>query len=115
MENLSIQNNLFEDSKDSSAPFLISNDRPIAARPFFVFVTIGLEKCFKLFDNRFSEGLGNLCLSEMMDEIRVTGIFKNLVQIISNVSGAFWWSQNWKLRLWLSLQFEDYVEILHFI
>ena len=115
MENLAIQNNLFEDSKDSSAPLLISNERPIAARPIFVFVTIGLEKWFKLFDNRFSERLGNLCISEMMDEIRVTGIFKNLVRTISDVSGALWWSQNWKLLLWLSLQFEDYLETLHFI
>ena len=75
MENLAIQNNLFEDSKDSSAPLSISNDRPISARPTFVFVTINLEKCFKLFDNCFSEGLGSLRLSGMMDEIRLTVIF----------------------------------------
>ena len=44
MENLAIQNNLFEDSKDSSAPLLISNDRPIAARPIFVLLPLVWRK-----------------------------------------------------------------------
>ena len=87
MERLSIQSNLFENSEDSSLPLLTTNTRAVSARPTCVFITIGSEKCFKVFENRFSKGLGTLRLSEMMDEIRGTGVFKNLVQIISDVSG----------------------------
>ena len=86
MECLSIQSNLFEDSEDSSLPLLTTNTRSASARPTCVFITIGSEKCFKVFENRFSKGLGNLRLSEMMDEIRGTDVFKKLVQIISNIS-----------------------------
>ena len=32
--------------------------------------------------------MGDLRLSEMQEEIRGTGVFKNLVQIISGISGA---------------------------
>ena len=87
MERLSIESNLFEESEDSSLPLLTTSNRSVSARPTCVFITIGSEKCFKVFENRFSKGLGTLCLSEMMDEIRGTGVFKNLVQIISDVSG----------------------------
>ena len=84
---LSIQSNLFEDSEDSSLPLLTTSNRLVSARPTCVYITIGSDKCFKVFENRFSKGLGTLRLSEMMDEIRGTGVFKNLVQIISDVSG----------------------------
>ena len=87
MERLSIQSNLFEDSEDSSLPLLTTSNRLVSARPTCVYITIGSDKCFKVFENRFSKGLGTLRLSEMMDEIRGTGVFKNLVQIISDVSG----------------------------
>ena len=87
MDRLSIQSNLFEDSEDSSLPLLTTSNRSVSARPTCVFITIGSDKCFKAFENRFSKGLGTLRLSEMMDEIRGTGVFKNLMQIISDVSG----------------------------
>ena len=83
MEHLSIQSNLFEDSEDSLLPLLTTNTRSASARPTCVFITIGSEKCFKVFESRFSKGLGNPSLSE----IRGTGVFKNLVQIISDISG----------------------------
>ena len=78
---------MFEDSEDSSLPLLTASNRSVSARPTCVFITIGSDKCFKIFEHRFSKGLGTLRLSEMMDEIRGTGVFKNLVQIISDVSG----------------------------
>ena len=89
MERLSIKSNLFEDSDDSSLPLLTASNTSVSARPTRVFITIGSDKCFKVFENRFSKGLGTLRLSEIMDEIRGTGVFKNLVQIISDVSGDF--------------------------
>ena len=79
MERLPIQSDLFEDSEEFSAPLFTCNTRPLLARPAYVFVTIGSEKCFKILENRFFEGLGNMRLSEMTDEIRGTGVFKNLV------------------------------------
>ena len=42
---------------------------------------------FQSFENRFCRGIGNSRLSDKLDEIRGTGVFKNLVQIISDVSG----------------------------
>jgi hypothetical protein len=87
MENLSIESNLFEDSEQLSAPLFTANSRTAPTRPTCVFVTIGTEKCFKVFDNCFCKGMGNLRLSEMLEEIRGTGVFKNLVQIISDISG----------------------------
>ena len=60
----------------------------MSTRPTCVFITIGSEKCFKVFDNRFCNGMGDLRLSEMLEEIRGTGVFKNLVQIISDNSGT---------------------------
>ena len=87
MERLSIQSNLFEDSEDSSLPLLTTSNRSVSARPPCVYIIIGSDKYFKVFENRFSKGLGTLRLSEMMNEIRGTGVFKNLVQIISDVSG----------------------------
>ena len=87
MEHLSIESNLFEDSEVLSAPLINANPRTVSARPTCVFITIGQDKCFKVFENRFCKGIGNSRLSEMLDEIRGTGVFKNLVQIISDVSG----------------------------
>ena len=87
MERLSIQSNVFEDSEDSSLPLLTTSNRLVSARPTCVYITTGSDKCFKVFENRFSKGLGTLRLSETMDEIRGTEVFKNLVQIISDVSG----------------------------
>jgi len=87
MENLSIESNLFEDSEQLSAPLINANPRTASARPTCVFITIGQDKCFKVFENRFCKGIGNSRLSEMLDEIRGTEVFKNLVQIISDVSG----------------------------
>ena len=87
MKTLSIESNLFEESDQLSAPLINVNPRTVSARPTCVFVTIGQEKCFKIFENRFCKGLGDLRLSEMLDEIRGTGVFKNLVQIISDTSG----------------------------
>ena len=88
MEHLSIESNLFEDSELLSAPLINANPRTVSARPTCVFITIGQEKCFKVFENRFCKGIGNSRLSEMLDEIRGTQVFKNLVQIISDVSGS---------------------------
>ena len=88
MERLSIQSNLFEDSEDSSMPLLTANPKSTSTRPTYVFITIGSEKCFKVFDNLFCNGIGDLRLSEMLEEIRGTGVFKNLVQIISDNSGT---------------------------
>ena len=88
MERLAIRSNLFEDSEDSSMPLLIANSRSVTARPTCVFITIGSEKCFKVFENRFCKGMADLRLSEMLEEIRGTGVFKNLVQIILDISGA---------------------------
>ena len=87
METLSIESNLFEDSELLSAPLINASSRSVSARPTCVFVTIGQDKCFKVFENQFCRGIGNSRLSEMLDEIRGTGVFKNLVQIISDVSG----------------------------
>ena len=87
METLSIESNLFEDSEQLSAPLINASSRTASARPTCVFITIGQEKCFKVFENRFCKGIGNSRLSEMLNEIRGTGVFKNLVQIISDVSG----------------------------
>ena len=88
MERLSIQSNLFEDSEEFSLPLLTANPRAMSTRLTCVFITIGSEKCFKVFDNRFCNGMGDLRLSEMLEEIRGTGVFKNLVQIISDNSGT---------------------------
>ena len=87
METLSIESNLFEDSELLSAPLINASSRSVSARPTCVFVTIGQDKCFKVFENQFCRGIGNSRLSEILDEIRGTGVFKNLVQIISDVSG----------------------------
>ena len=87
METLSIESNLFEDSEQLSAPLINASSRTASARPTCVFITIGQEKCFKVFENRFCKGIGNSRLSEMLNEIRGAGVFKNLVQIISDVSG----------------------------
>ena len=86
METLTVDNSLFEDS-DLSQPLISANPRIANARPTCVFVTIGQDKCFKVFENRFCRGIGDSRLSDMLDEIRGTGVFKNLVQIISDVSG----------------------------
>ena len=86
MEHLTLDNSLFEDS-DLSQPIISAIPRTENARPTCVFVTIGQDKCFKVFENRFCRGIGNLRLSDMLDEIRGTGVFKNLVQIISDISG----------------------------
>ena len=88
MERLSIQSNLIEDSEDSCIPLLTANPTSVTARPTCVFITIGSEKCFKVFENRFYTGMGDLRLSEMLEEIHGTGAFKNLVQIILDISGA---------------------------
>ena len=87
MEHLSIESNLFEDSEELSTPLLTASSRTVPTRPTCVFDTIGSEKCFKVFDNRFCKGTGDLRLSEMLEEICGTGVFKNLVQIISDISG----------------------------
>ena len=86
METLNVDNSLFEDS-DLSQPLISANPRNADARPTCVFVTIGQDKCLKVFENRFCRGIGDQRLSDMLDEIRGTGVFKNLVQIISDVSG----------------------------
>ena len=87
METLTIESNLFEDSELLSQPLINASSRPVPARPTCVFVTIGHDKCFEVFENRFCRGIGNSRLSDMLDEIRGTGVFKNLVQIISDISG----------------------------
>ena len=81
METLNVDNSLFEDS-NLSQPLISANPRIADARPTCVFVTIGQDKCFKVFENRFCRGIGDQRLSDMLDEIRGTGVFKNLVQII---------------------------------
>ena len=78
MERLSIESNLFEDSKVLSAPLINANPRTVSARPTCVFITIGQDKCFKVFENRFCKGIGNSRLSEMLDEIRGTQVFKRI-------------------------------------
>ena len=69
------------------APLINANPRTVSARPTCVFITIGQDKCFKVFENRFCKGIGSSRLSEMLNEILGTELFKNLVQIISDVSG----------------------------
>ena len=86
MEHQTVDNSLFEDS-DLSQPIISAIPRTGNARPTCVFVTIGQDKCFKVFENRFCRGIGEQRLSDLLDEIRGTGVFKNLVQIISDVSG----------------------------
>ena len=48
----------------------------------------------------------------MLNEIRGTGVFKNLVQIISDVSGQHSNEIKKDFFFWLKIQFEDYVGIL---
>ena len=83
----------------------------------FFIITIGLEKCFNVFENRFSTGLGTLSLSEIMDEIRGTGVF--LKEFGANHFGCEWrslkWNQERKLFLWFTIQFENNVGILHIV
>ena len=86
METLTVDNSLFEDS-DLSQPLISANPRIANARPTCVFVTIGQDKCFKIFENCFCRGIGDNHLSDMLDEICGTGVFQNLVQIISDISG----------------------------
>ena len=90
MQNLSIANNniLFEEFDSLSAPPFTITPRTATATPTCVFVTIGSEKCFKLFENRFSRGVGNVRLSEVMDEIRETSVFRDLLQISFDNSGT---------------------------
>ena len=90
MQNLSIaDNNLLFDEYDSlSQPLIRTNSRANSAVPTCVYVTIGSEKCFKLFENRFSRGLGNARLSEVMDEIRGTSVFRDLLKISFDNSGT---------------------------
>ena len=80
MQNLANANNniLFEEYDSLSAPLISTNARTASARPTCVFVTIGSEKCFKLFENWFSRGVGNARLSEIVDEIRGTSMFRGL-------------------------------------
>ena len=52
------------------------------------FITIGSEKCFKLFANHFARDIGDLRLSEVMNEIQGTAVFRNLLEISSDVSGT---------------------------
>ena len=80
MQNLSTANNniLFDEYDSLSAPLVTITPRTVAATPTCVFVTIGSEKCFKLFENRFSRGMGNARLSEVLDEIRGTSVFRDL-------------------------------------
>ena len=78
MEQQFMDNSLFEDS-ELSQPIISTIPRTGIARPTCVFVTIGQDKCFKVFENRFCRGIGDQRLSNMLDEIRGTGVFKNLV------------------------------------
>ena len=55
-------NLLFEEYDSLSAPLISGTSRTSFAAPTCVYVTIGSDKCFKLFDNRFAEGLGNIRL-----------------------------------------------------
>jgi len=90
MQNLSIANNniLFDEYDSLSAPLVTITPRTAAATPTCVFVTIGSEKCFKLFENRFSRGMGNARLSEVMDEIRGTSVFRDLLHFSFDNSGT---------------------------
>ena len=78
MQQLSISDNniIFEEYDSLSAPLISTDARTISARPTCVFVTIGSKKCFKFFENRLSRGMGNACLSEVMDEIRGTSVLR---------------------------------------
>ena len=97
MQNLSIANNniLFDEYDSLSAPLVTITPRTAAATPTYVFVTIGSEKCFKLFENRFSRGMGNARLSEVMDEIRGTSVFRDLLHISFDNSGTLS-DKDWK-------------------
>ena len=54
------------------------------------FLTVGSEQCFKLFDNRVINGLGeNAQLSEAMDKICGTTVFRNLLPVGFDMSGTF--------------------------
>ena len=110
METLNGDNSLFEDS-DLSQPLVSANPRIANARPTCVFVSIGQDKCFKVFENRFCRGIGGQRLSDMLEEIRGTGVFKNLVQIISDVSGQHS-NETRKFLFWFKIQFENHVGIL---
>ena len=90
MQHLSIANNniLFDEYDSLSAPLITANPRTTTAAPTCVFVTVGSEKCFKLFENRYSRGVGNARLSEVMDEIRGTSVFRDLLQISFDNSGT---------------------------
>ena len=83
MQHLATANNniLFEEYDLLSAPLTGANARTISARPTCVFVTIGSEKCFKLFENRFSRGVESARLSEVMDEICGTSVCRDLLKI----------------------------------
>ena len=90
MQHLSIANNniLFDEYDSLSAPLITANPRTTTAAPTCVFVTVGSEKCFKLFENRYSRGVGNARLSEVMDEIRGNPVFRDLIQISFDNSGT---------------------------
>ena len=90
MQNLSIANNniLFDEYDSLSAPLVTITPRTAAATPTCVFVTVGSEKCLKLFENRVSRGMGNARLSEVMDEIRGTSVFRDLLKISFDISGT---------------------------
>ena len=45
------------------------------------YVTIGTEKCFKLFVSKFFDGIGNIGLSGALDGIRGMETFRNLHSI----------------------------------
>ena len=81
-------NLLFEEYDSLSAPLIGGNARTSSALPTCVYVTIGSDKCFKLFENRFARGLGNARLSEVMDEIRGTSVFHDLLKISFDNSGT---------------------------
>ena len=90
MNNLSIADNnaLFDEYDSLSAPLIGNDRRTNSARPTCVYVSIGSEKCFKLFENRFARGLGSARLSEVMDEIRGTSVFRDLLKISFDISGT---------------------------
>ena len=81
-------NLLFEEYDSLSAPLISGISRTSSAAPTCVYVTIGSDKCFKLFENRFARGLGNARLSEVMDEIRGTSVFHDLLKISFDNSGT---------------------------
>ena len=81
-------NLLFEEYNSLSAPLISGISRTSSAAPTCVYVTIGSDKCFKLFENRFARGLGNARLSEVMDEIRGTSVFHDLLKISFDNSGT---------------------------